>query len=176
MITALFFVLFPLVLYVPLLLIEMNLSLLAVLRGRSLSEYLHVTWETTHTLLILSVVAFVWLFNDALLVVAPIVALPLLLAALCFMVRAAAYIIVYYEWGALVLRRFAGYFFVASHLVLVAGLLWVIYGVATTVAWNAIVVQESLIQYLIPGMVATVCITLIPLLRLFRHTSYADLY
>ncbi len=165
---ALFFVLFPLVLYVPLLLIEMNLSLLSVSRGRSFSEYLHATWETTHTLLILSVVAFVWLFNDAVPVVAPVVALPLLLAALCFVLRAAAYIIVYYEWGAPALRRFAGQFFVASHLVLVAGLLWVIYGVATTVPWSTVVIQSSLIIYLWPGALATLFIVAFPVVQLYK--------
>jgi hypothetical protein len=168
MIIALFFVIFPLALYVPLLLIEMNLSLLSVSQKRSFGEYMHITWETTHTLLILSVVAFVWLFNDAVPIVAPVVALPLLLAALCFVLRAAAYIIVYYEWGTQALQQFASQFFALTHLVLLAGLLWVIYGVATTVPWSTVVVQSSLIIYLWPGLIATVVIVAIPVVDMYK--------
>ncbi len=171
---ALFFVIFPLVLYVPLLLIEMNLSFLSIARGRSFNDYMHVTWETTHTLLILSVIAFVWLFNDAVPMVAPVVALPLLLAALCFLLRAAAYIIVYYEWGTHPLQRFASQCFAVSHLVLVAGLLWVVYGVATTVPWNTVVIQSSLIIYLWPGAIATLVIVAFPVAQMYKTLASID--
>ncbi len=165
---ALFFVVFPLVLYVPLLLIEMNLSILGLTRGQSFRDYIHTTWETTHTLLIMSVVAFVWLFNDAVPVVAPVVALPLLLAALCFVLRAAAYIIVYYEWGTATAQRVASQFFAATHLVLVIGLLWVIYGVATTVSWSTVAIQSSLIVYLWPGAIAACCIVAFPVWQIYK--------
>lgn len=168
MTTALFFVVFPLVLYVPLLLIEMNLSFLGLTRGRLFRDYIHITWETTHTLLIMSVIAFVWLFNDAVPVVAPVVALPLLLAGFCFLLRAAAYIIVYYNWGTATVQRAASQFFTVTHLVLVIGLLWVIYGVATTVPWSTVAIQSSLIVYLWPGAIATCCIVAFPVWEMYK--------
>lgn len=63
---AIWFVLIPLLAYIPMFAYELYISFRRIGKPSDKGgEYLHATWESTHTFLILSVNYFMWLYSAA---------------------------------------------------------------------------------------------------------------
>jgi len=91
------FVIIPLLVYIPMFGYETYIAFRRV--GKPLDkggEYLHATWESTHTFLILSVNYFVWLYSSAVVAVGQAVFLPLFIFGLTFIARAVIYTYLFY--------------------------------------------------------------------------------
>lgn len=111
-------VLIPICIYIPLLCVETFYGF-ARLRGRHhLSDFFHASWEITHTLLVFSVNAFVWLYADTFVPRAPELITIALALATVFIIRASAYIYLYFSPKSAHFYRRAEYIFAIGNLAL----------------------------------------------------------
>jgi hypothetical protein len=115
---SLAFVLIPLCIYIPLLCVETVYGF-ARLRGRHhLSNFFHVSWEITHTLLVFSVNSFVWLYADMFTQHAGELMTLAFALALVFIIRAIVYIYLYVSEKTAHLYRCAEYIFAFGNVAL----------------------------------------------------------
>lgn len=132
-------------------------------------EYLHATWESTHTFLVLSINYFVWLYSSAVVAVAHAVFVPLLLFGAAFVFRAIIYVQLFYiksnkkQVNILFDRLFAW-----THVVM-AGCLVPIVLQTTHIMYRGDYEPNNLLPPLLwPGLVLMVPLVSVPLYFLYR--------
>jgi ABC-type sulfate transport system permease subunit len=170
----LFFVLVPLLIYLPLFLYESWCSIARlhnVKRGKT--GYVDATWEITHTFLIIGVVNFIWLYSAAMIDIAHAVYWGLLTAGAWFIVRGTLYIYLFYGKNANQQSHVSilDWLFAISHLAIVAGLLYTIIQAAKVLLTNSYPVNIQFIPFMWPGLLLLIVLGTIPLLKLYRTKS-----
>lgn len=169
---ALWFVLLPLIIYLPMVLFEMYIAFRRI--GKPLDgggEYLHATWEVTHTFLILSVNYFMWLYSSAIVPVGQAVFVPLLLFGAVFIVRAIVYVYLFYIKADARPNLLADWLFALCHVVMVVCV--AIIGIATTVVLLGGSYQPNhiLLPLITPGLLLMIPLISVPLYFLYKTRS-----
>lgn len=166
------FVLIPLVIYLVLFAYETYIAFRRI--GKPLDkggEYLHATWESTHTILILSLNYFVWLYSSAVVVVGRAVFIPLLIFGLAFIARAAIYTYLFYIRQSLRPTPKLDSLFALLHIIIVVSLL--VTAIKTiTIMQSSVYPANNLLETLLwPGLVLMIPLISLPLYSLYRTKS-----
>ena len=169
---AIWFVLIPLAAYVPMFLYELYISFRRI--GKPLDrggEYLHATWESTHTFLILSVNYFMWLYSSAILETGKAVFLPLIIFGVVFIARAILYIYLFYVKSTERPNILADWIFALCHIVMIVCVLYI--GIITSVILfgNNYQPNHILLPLLYPGLFLLIPLISVPLFFLYKTKS-----
>lgn len=132
------------------------------------SNYANYTWEITHTLLVLAITNFTWLWSDAMIAVAREAYWGLIIAAAAFVLRAILYVYLFFAApdGK---HPAAGWLFAVCHLVMVAGLIYTIAAAIHVLTTQNYVVNDQLLPYMWPTLVASLAICVIPIWQSYRR-------
>lgn len=166
---ALFFVLIPLLAYLPMFAYETYIAFRRI--GKPLDkggEYLHATWEVTHTFLILSINYFVWLYSDAVVDVGRAVFGALLLFGAAFIVRAILYLRLFYITSSPRRSVPLDWLFATTHLVMAGTLLYVIITASRFMATGSYAANHTFLPLLWPGLILMLPLICIPLYFLYK--------
>lgn len=167
--SALWFVLVPLAAYIPMFAVELYISFRRI--GKPLDkggEYLHATWEVTHTFLILSLNYFMWLYSAAVVDVAKAVFVPLLVFGGVFIVRAILYTYLFFIRDNKKPNTFVDWLFAICHLIMIVCVTLVAIGTATTLLTGSYEANHILLPLLYPGLILMIPLTAVPLYFLYR--------
>lgn len=167
-----YFVLIPLLAYVPMFAYETYIAFRRI--GKPLDKggaYLHATWEATHTFLILSINYFVWLYSDAVVDVGRAAFVPLLLFGAAFILRAVCYTQLFYIQSSKKPNVFMDRVFAWLHVVMAACLLYTVAvatGVLLTGGYEA---NQTFMPLLWPGLILMLPLISVPLYFLYKTKS-----
>lgn len=161
------FVILPLSFYVILLTMETVWSVVRLFRT-STSLYFQNTWEITHTLLIFGVNSFLWLYSSVIMELSSIVAPALMGAAGLFLLRACAYISVFYVKE----TRIGGWAFAVLNIGLLVSVALVVVQVYSALRGNFPVPNTDVAPYLWPGLVLTLLVCTLPAVYVYRAHRY----
>ncbi len=167
-----FFVLMPLLIYIPMFGYETYIAFRRV--GKPLDkggEYLHATWESTHTFLILGVNYFVWLYSSAIVEVAMATFTALLIFGAAFIVRAVIYTYLFYikiidKPNVVVDRLFAW-----THVVMALSLTVTVIVASRIMLSGTYQPNHTFLPLLWPGLILMVPLVSVPLYFLYRTKS-----
>lgn len=131
-------------------------------------EYLHATWEVTHTFLILGLNYFMWLYSAAVVDVAKAVFLPLLTFGAVFIVRAILYTYLFYIKKTAKPNITADWLFAVSHLVMIVCVSFVTIRTTQVLLQGNYEPNQILLPLLYPGLFLMVPLTIVPLYFLYK--------
>ncbi len=166
------FVVIPLIAYVPMFGYETYIAFRRIGKPRDKGgAYLHATWESTHTFLILSVNYFMWLYSSAIVAVGHAVFLPLLVFGLAFIARSILYIYLFYIKSTNRPTPGLDALFALMHVIIAVCLLY-----ATVQTLNILMTgnyqpNDLLPTLLWPGIILTVPLISVPLYFLYKTKS-----
>ncbi len=166
MITALLFVLIPILCYLPLFLYETYVSYRRIGKRGKAAEYVHVSWEFTHTLLILGVNNFIWLFSSIVPAVGAAIFEGLMLAAALFIVRGALYLLIYVSVKKSTIHWY-DYGFFMTHVLIVLGLLYIVVRAAIVMLTHDVSVNTQFIPIVAPGLLVVVLLCTVPIWQIY---------
>jgi hypothetical protein len=167
--SALGFVLLPLLIYLPMFFVEFYISFRRI--GKPLDsggEYLHATWEVTHTFLILSVNYFMWLFSDAIVDVGKAVFVPLITFGAIFIVRAILYVYLFYIKKTKKPNLLADWLFALCHVVMLVCLLYIAIATISVLLNGNYTPNDFLPALLYPGLFLMVPLVAMPIYFLYK--------
>jgi len=169
---AFYFVIIPLIIYLPMFLYETYIAFRRI--GKPLDkggQYLHATWESTHTFLVASVNYFVWLYSSAVVTVGKAIFIPLLIFGAAFIVRAILYVYLFYIKSSEQPNLFADYSFAWLHIIMAFCLECI--AVSTLVIMFRYNFQPNyiLLPLLWPGLILMIPLLSVPLYFLYRTKS-----
>lgn len=169
---AIWFVLIPIMAYLPMFLYELYIAFRRI--GKPMDkggEYLHATWEVTHTFLVLSLNYFMWLYSSAIVEVSKAVFLPLLLFGVMFIVRAVLYLYLFYIKTSKRANLLLDWTFAICHVVMFASVAYV--GVVTTqiLLGGDFEPNHILLPLIIPGLFLMIPLIAVPLYFLYQTKS-----
>jgi len=131
--------------------------------------YLHATWESTHTFLVLSVNYFVWLYSSAVVAVGHAVFLPLTLFGAAFIFRATLYVKLFYiKTSHTRVNRLLDHLFAWTHIVMLGCLLSILINTLRVLSEGNYQPNNLLPSLLWPGLVLMVPLISVPLYFLYR--------
>lgn len=165
---SIWFVIVPLLIYLPMSLYATYVSFTRIGKRRDRGgEYLHRTWESTHTFLILSVNYFVWLYSSAVADVAREVAVYAVLFGFVFIIRMALYLKLFYIKTDVDPNHILDRLFAWSNVLL--NVLVVLIGVETwqVVSSGEYVPNDILAHLLLPGIFLIIPLVAVPLYFLY---------
>lgn len=165
------FVLLPILFYLPFFFIETWAAFQRIGKKKPTSdEYLHLTWEMTHTLLIVGVNYFIWLFASIIVDVGKAVYWGLITAGALYIIRGALYMYIYYGAGAKnkLHNGLADWLFALTHVAIIACLLYVVIRAAVVLMTNEYTVNTQFLPWMYPGLVFMIIICAIPLIRIYK--------
>ena len=165
------FVLIPILAYLPFFFIETWAAFKRIGKTKpSSDEYLHVTWEMTHTLLIVGVNYFIWLFASIIVEVGKAVYWGLIIAGALYIIRAILYIYIYYGAGATSKRHngWADWAFAIIHPLIILCLLYVVAQATYTMLTSDYTINTQFLPWMYPGLVLMAAICAAPLLRIYK--------
>ena len=169
---ALFFVLIPLLAYVPMFAYETYIAFRRI--GKPLDKgggYLHATWEVTHTCLILSLNYFVWLYSDAVIDVGQATFGALLLFGAVFIARAILYTLLFYVKSNSKSNLLLDWLFALCHIVMASSLIYTVVTAIGFMANGAYQPNQTFLPLLWPGLVLLLPLISEPLYFLYRTKS-----
>ncbi|MBP7775315.1 MAG: hypothetical protein KA069_01810 [Candidatus Saccharimonas sp.] len=167
--SAVWFVVLPLIAYVPMFMVEVYIAFRRI--GKPLDkggEYLHATWEVTHTFLILGLNYFMWLYSSAMVDVANTVFVPLMLFGGVFILRAIVYTYLFYIRQSKKPNVLIDWLFAICHIAMLATIILVILGTVTTLLGGDYASNHILLPLLYPGLILMVPLIAVPLYFLYR--------
>lgn len=167
-----FFVLVPLVAYIPMFAYELYISFRRI--GKPLDkggEYLHATWEVTHTFLILSINYFVWLYSDAVVDVGRATFLALLLFGAAFIVRAVLYTQLFYIKSSAKPNLLVDWLFALTHVVIAVSLIYAIMVAISYMVRGSYEANQTFLPLLWPGIILMLPLISVPLYFLYKTKS-----
>lgn len=167
--SALWFVIVPLLVYVPMFIVEFYIAFRRI--GRPLDkggEYLHATWEATHTFLILALNYFMWLYSSAIVQVAKVIFIPLITFGAVFIVRAVIYVYLFYVKKSTKPNLLADWVFAACHLVMLICIGYVTIATAQVLVNGNYEPNQILLPLLYPGLVLMIPLITVPLYFLYK--------
>lgn len=132
------------------------------------SGYINATWEITHTLLVLAITNFTWLWSDAMIAVAHEAYWGLIIAAAAFVLRAIFYVYLFFAspGGK---HPVASWLFALCHLVMLVGLVYAIVVTMHVLATQNYAVNDQLLPYMWPSLIAAAIVCAIPILQSYRQ-------
>lgn len=166
------YVIIPLLMYIPMFAYETYIAFRRI--GKPLDKggaYLHATWESTHTFLILSVNYFMWLYSSAIVVVGQAVFIPLLVFGLAFIMRATLYTYLFYIKRSPRATPVLDTVFALLHVVIAATLLYTVTTTVSIMQGGLYQPNELLPALLWPGLVLTIPLISVPLYFLYHTKS-----
>lgn len=166
---SLFFVLLPLAVYIPMALHETFISFRRI--GKYLDKgghYLHVTWEATHTFLVLSFNYFIWLYSSAVVEVGREVFWPLLIFGAAFIVRAILYTELFYIKSRKHPSVLVDTAFAWSHVVMLVSITIVAIRTGIMLLYHEYEPNETLTVLLLPGVFLMIPLVGFPLYYLYK--------
>lgn len=166
---ALWFVIVPLLVYVPMFLVELYIAFRRI--GKPLDkggEYLHATWESTHTFLILALNYFMWLYSSAIVDVARSVFIPLIMFGAVFIVRAILYVYLFYIKKSTKPDILTDWIFALCHVVMLACILYVVAATIDVLAGGDYEPNQILLPLLYPGLFLMIPLISVPLYFLYK--------
>lgn len=131
------------------------------------SDYVNVTWEITHTLLVLALTNFTWLWSDAMIAVAQAAYWGLIVVAAAFVLRAIFYVYLFHASAGT--NKLVGWLFALMHLVMLAGLAYTVVAAVQVLTAHTYAVNDNLLPYMWPALVASLVICAIPVWQSYRH-------
>jgi len=170
--SAIWFVIVPLIVYIPMFLVELFIAFRRI--GKPLDkggEYLHATWEATHTFLILALNYFMWLYSSAIVDVGKVVFIPLITFGAVFIVRAILYVYLFYIRKSNRPNILADWLFALSHVVMFACISYVAVATALTLLGGNYDPNHILLPLLYPGLFLMIPLISVPLYFLYRTKS-----
>lgn len=164
-----FFVLIPLIAYVPMFLFETYIAFRRI--GKPFDKggrYLHATWEVTHTFLILSLNYFVWLYSAAIVDVSRATYTAMLVFGAAFIVRAIVYTQLFYirksdKPNVLLDRVFAW-----LHVVMILALAYTVVRATMIMQVGDYQATHTFLPLLWPGLILMIPLISLPLYFLYR--------
>jgi len=132
------------------------------------SGYINATWEITHTLLVLAITNFTWLWSDAMVAVAHEAYWGLIVAAAAFVLRAILYIYLFFA-APNGKHPAASWLFALCHAAMFVGLVYAIVATVHVLSTQDYAVNDQLIPYMWPSLVASVVICALPVLQSYRR-------
>lgn len=166
--SAIWFVIIPLIIYIPMFLVEVFIAFRRI--GKPLDkggEYLHATWEVTHTLLILSLNYFMWLYSSAVVDVAQVVFVPLIIFGGVFIVRAILYTYLFYIKSIKKPSLFMDWLFAICHIVMLVSIVLVTIGAASILFAGNYEPNHILLPLLYPGLFLMIPLIALPIYFLY---------
>lgn len=167
--SAIWFVIVPLVIYIPMFIVELFIAFRRI--GKPLDkggEYLHATWEATHTFLILGLNYFMWLYSSAIVDVARAVFVPLILFGAVFIVRAILYVYLFYIKKSTQPNVLADWLFALCHVVMFACISYVTFATAKILIGGGYEPNHILLPLLYPGLFLMIPLVSVPLYFLYK--------
>jgi len=167
------FVLLPILAYLPFFFIESWAAFQRIGKKNPTSnEYLHITWEMTHTLLILGVNYFIWLYASIVVQVGQAVYWGLIIAGALFIIRAVLYLYIFYSRPSSprLHNGLADWLFAISHVLIIGCLLYVVIRAGIVLATNDYTVNTQFLPWMYPGLIVMFIICAIPLVRMYKIT------
>lgn len=168
----LLFVLLPLIAYIPMFAYETFIAFRRI--GKPLDKggaYLHATWESTHTFLILSVNYFVWLYSSAVVVVGRAAFLPMLLFGAVFIIRGILYTQLFYIQSSTKPNLLLDWLFALTHIIMAACLLYTVAVTLQIMRTGIYRANETFLPLLIPGLFLMIPLISVPLYFLYKTKS-----
>lgn len=166
---ALWFVLVPLLVYIPMFLVELYIAFRRI--GKPMDkggEYLHATWEVTHTFLVLALNYFMWLYSSAIVDVARAVFMPLITFGVVFIIRAILYVYLFYVKKSTRPNVLADWLFALCHLVMFACICFVTLTTARILLGGTYESNHVLLPLLYPGLFLMIPLISLPLYFLYK--------
>lgn len=167
--SALWFVIVPLAVYIPMFLVEVYIAFRRI--GKPVDnggEYLHATWEVTHTFLVLGINYFMWLYSSAIVDVGRAVFLPLITFGAVFIVRAILYTYLFYIKKSTKPNLTVDWLFAMSHLVMIVCVSFVAIRTTQVLLQGNYESNQILLPLLYPGLFLMVPLTIVPLYFLYK--------
>ncbi len=167
--SAIWFVIVPLVIYIPMFLVELFIAFRRI--GKPLDkggEYLHATWEATHTFLILGLNYFMWLYSSAIVDVARAVFVPLIMFGAVFIIRAILYVYLFYIKKSTKPNLLADWLFAACHVLMFACISYVTFATANILINGSYEPNQILLPLLYPGLFLMIPLVSVPLYFLYK--------
>ena len=167
-----FFVLVPLTAFLPMFAYETYIAFRRI--GKPLDkggQYLHATWETTHTFLILTINYFIWLYSSAVVDVGHAVFLALLIYGVAFIVRAILYIQLFYIKSSKKPSITTDRLFAWLHIVILACLGYIVIVTLTVMLRVSYPVNDTFMPLLWPGLILMIPLIALPLYTLYHTKS-----
>lgn len=167
--SAIWFVIVPLAAYIPMFLVEVYIAFRRI--GKPLDkggEYLHATWEVTHTFLILGLNYFMWLYSPAVVDVARSVFVPLITFGAIFIVRAILYVYLFYIKKTSQPNITADGLFALCHIVMFACIAFVAFATTQTLLEGNYEPNHVLLPLLYPGLLLMLPLIAVPLYFLYK--------
>lgn len=150
-------------------LVELYISFRRI--GKSLDkggEYLHATWEVTHTFLILSLNYFMWLYSSAIVEVASAVFVPLIMFGAVFIIRAILYVYLFYIKKTTKPEVLVDWLFAVCHVVMFACISYVAFATAHILLGGNYESNHILLPLLYPGLFLMLPLVSVPLYFLYK--------
>lgn len=166
---AAWFVIIPLLAYIPMFLVETYISFRRI--GKPLDkggEYLHATWETTHTFLILSVNYFMWLYSSAIIEVGRAVFVPLMLFGGVFIVRAILYVQLFYIKKSDKPSLIVDWLFAICHIIMLVCISYVAIATIQVLFAGDYIANDILLPLLYPGLFLMAPLIVVPIYFLYK--------
>lgn len=166
---TIWFVLLPLIVYIPMFLVETYVAFRRI--GKPLDkggEYLHATWEVTHTFLILALNYFMWLYSAAVIDVSREIFIPLVIFGGVFIVRAILYLYLFYIKRSDRRSLIADLIFAISHAIMLLTISWVAIAATRVLINGNYVSNHVLLPLLYPGLFLMIPLIAVPLYFLYR--------
>lgn len=167
--SAAWFVIVPLLVYIPMFFVETYISLRRI--GKPLDkggEYLHATWEVTHTFLILTVNYFMWLYSSAIVDVGKAIFIPLMVLGAAFIIRAILYTYLFYIKKSVKPKVLIDWLFALCHLIMLVAVAWVAIGAIQVLFAGSYEPNHILLPLLYPGLVLMIPLVALPLYFLYK--------
>lgn len=165
------YVLIPLLFYIPMFAFETFVAFRRIGKSNAHGgDYLHVTWESTHTFLILSLNYFVWLYSSAVIAVVRETFLSLLIFGASFIIRAAVYIFVFYirpKTRSILMDRV----FAWTHIIMGLSLLYTLFKATSVMLTGNYSATTTYMPYLAPGLIFMIPLVSLPIYFLYRSKS-----
>ncbi|TAH32535.1 hypothetical protein EYC58_02675 [Candidatus Saccharibacteria bacterium] len=167
--SAIWFVIVPLLVYIPMFLVELYIAFRRI--GKPLDkggEYLHATWEVTHTFLVLGLNYFMWLYSSAVVDVARAVFVPLIVFGAVFIVRAILYVYLFYIKKSMKPNIAADWVFALCHIMMFICISYVTFAAALMLLSAHYEPNHILLPLLYPGLVLMIPLISVPLYFLYK--------
>lgn len=169
---AIWFILIPLIAYVLMFAYELYIAFRRIGKPYDKGgEYLHATWESTHTFLVLSLNYFMWLYSAAIVEVGRAVFIPLLLFGATFIVRAILYVYLFYIKSSKRPSIIVDWLFALCHVVMFIAVAYI--GMTTTLILLNTNYQPNhiLLPLLYPGLFLMIPLIAVPIYFLYKTKS-----
>ncbi len=150
-------------------LVEVYISLRRI--GKPLDqggEYLHATWEATHTFLILGINYFMWLYSSAIVDVASSVFIPLISFGAVFIVRAILYLHLFYIKKPTKPNLLIDWIFAICHIIMLICVTWVAIATIDILRSSNYTSNDILLPLIYPGLFLMIPLVSVPLYFLYK--------